>query len=115
MDARSGGAARRHLFVYYKVPADAVPNAAAAAQRAQQRLADRHPGLQAALLQRPEPGADDTRTVMETYDADPAHWPEGITRALQAEIETVMREALAPWLAASARHLEVFIDLPCAS
>jgi hypothetical protein len=91
----------RELYVYWKAPAahaDAVPTEVGPVLHALMRS---HPGLQARLLRRADPGGDRV-TWMETYTA-----PSGVTPALQAQIEA----ALAPLLArlqAGPRHTEVF-------
>ncbi len=54
------------LYVYYKVPEAALAETAAAARQVQAALCAAHPGLQAALLRRPELRDGDV-TLMETY------------------------------------------------
>lgn len=54
------------VYVYYKVPADALGAVLAAARGLQARLAAQCPGLQCSLLRRPEL-RDGQVTVMETY------------------------------------------------
>ncbi|WP_280150320.1 DUF4936 family protein [Piscinibacter sp. XHJ-5] len=100
----------RELFIYYRIPSAAADEALAAALALQARLRQRHPGLTARLLRRPD-DANEQQTWMETYaylrDTEPA----GVTSALEAEIADEAR-VLAPFIA-GARHTEVFI--PCAS
>ncbi len=107
----------RRLFIYYRVAAPDRESAVRAAQAAQRSLCQQFAGLHAQLLQRPQatPGAD--LTLMETYAMDAQARPEGIDAGLEAGIEAAMRIALAPWVAADARHVEVFVDLDpaCAS
>jgi len=104
----------RELFIYYRVHLQAVPAAKTAVAAMQERLRQRHPGLNARLMCRAEadtaPGATPTQTWMETYAIDPMTHPAGITRELQAEIDTEAR-VLAVWID-GARHTEAF--LPCA-
>lgn len=95
-------------FVYYRVAQADLPQAVAAARRAQQALAARHPGLATELMQRPASDAPDQLTLLETYR--PAAGPTGLD-ALRGEVERQMAEALAPWLRGP-RRAEVFE--PCA-
>ena len=104
---RSG---RRCLFIYYRLAERALPDACGAVRRAQQALCERHPGLTAELLQRPQASADGWRTVMETYVMDAAREPEGIDAALGSAIEAEIQAVLRPWLAGP-RHVEAFTDL----
>ncbi|HEY2925927.1 DUF4936 family protein [Piscinibacter sp.] len=101
----------RELFIYYRIP---VTNAAAARMRVdafQARLRDRHRGLVTRLMRRPD-ATNNQQTWMETYSFERPRQPgDGVTPALQAEIET---EALClAGLVDGERHAEVFI--PCAS
>ena len=102
----------RELFIYYRIP---VTNAAAARTRVdafQARLRDRHHGLVTRLLRRPD-ATNNQQTWMEAYSFErpPMQPCDGVTPALQAEIET---EALClAGLIDGERHAEVFI--PCAS
>ena len=93
----------RSLYVYYRIDAASVAEAAAAVQAFQARLGESHPALQAALLRRPG-DQDGQVTLMETYAM-----PGGITDALQARIDEAAA-CLAPWLR-GARHTEVFEPL----
>ncbi|CAG1015844.1 hypothetical protein BURC_01072 [Burkholderiaceae bacterium] len=100
----------RELFIYYRIEVAGAASALAAAQAFQQRLRDRHPGLTARLLRRPDDPtahANDTQTWMEIYSFDDA----GICAALQADIESEAA-ALATFMRGT-RHTEVFV--PCAS
>lgn len=93
----------RTLYVYYRVDAASLADAAAAVQGFQARLCHAHPGLEAALLRRPgEP--DGQTTLMETYAM-----PGGVDEALQARIDEAAT-ALAAWQR-GARHTEVFEPL----
>jgi hypothetical protein len=94
----------RSLYVYYRIDASNLDDAAAAVRGFQARLCQGRPALQAALLRRP--GEQDGQvTLMETYAA-----PGGVSGALQARIDEAAR-CLAPWLR-GARHTEVFEPLP---
>ncbi len=93
----------RSLYVYYRVDAAGVADAASAVRTFQSRLGESHPELQAALLRRP--GEQDGQvTLMETYAM-----PGGISGALQARIDEAAA-CLAPWLRGT-RHTEVFEPL----
>jgi hypothetical protein len=92
------------LYVYYRIDAamlDAVRDAVLAMQAAL-RLA--HPGLETALLRRPE-AADGELTLMETYAA-----AGGIDGTLQARIEAAAGAALEGRLRGP-RHVERFEPL----
>jgi hypothetical protein len=95
------GPGGRRLFVYYRVATDQVPAAVAAVRELQAALRAHHPGLDAALLRRPEL-REGTATLMETYAA-----AGGVDGALAAEIE---RRAAAAGLP-QPRHAEVFEPL----
>jgi hypothetical protein len=101
---------RRRLFIYYRVDAAHAQHAMAAAARAQSALIERHEGLQAMLLRRPET-SDAQITLMETYARNAASEPHGVDERLQAEIEQMLAHALAGFIAGE-RHAEVFE--PCA-
>lgn len=103
-------AGRLRLFIYYRLAEAQVSAAAAAVRQAQQALCERHPGLTAGLLQRPEPSPAGDRTLMETYVVEAGARPQGVDAALQAEIESSLRPALHPWLGEGARHSELFED-----
>ena len=95
----------RELFIYYRIPRAMAGAALDAALALQGRLRQRHPGLTARLLRRPDE-SNDQQTWMETYAL-----PTGVTPALEAEIA---REALVlAGFIAGVRHTEVFV--PCAS
>lgn len=90
----------RELYVYWKAPRGAVVvselNAALGA------LMQRHPGLQARLLRRPDDG-DPMPTWMEVYSA-----PGTIINAvLVTEIDAELTPRLESF-GAGARHIEVF-------
>lgn len=103
------------LYVYYRVPAARLPEATAGVHAMQQMLRQRHPGLQAALLQRTDvaagtdaDAADKTAdiTLMETYAT-----PGGLDDAFSAELDA----AVSTWMAACGagpRHVERFARLP---
>jgi hypothetical protein len=94
----------RSLYVYYRIDAASVGDAAAAVRGFQAELREAHPALQAALLRRP--GEQDGQvTLMETYAT-----PGGVSDSLQRRIDEAAR-CLAPWLR-GARHTEVFEPLP---
>ena len=93
----------RSLYVYYRIDAAKVAEAAAAVRGFQGRLRESHPALQAALLRRP--GEQDGQvTLMETYAL-----PGGIDDGLQARIDEAAA-CLSPWQR-GARHTEVFEPL----
>jgi hypothetical protein len=94
------------LFIYYRArPADAA--ALQAGMLAwHTNLQARHPGLQARLLRRPEP-ADGWHTWMEIYALPQS--PDGISTALQSDIEDAAVQLLARWQT-SPRHVEVFVS-----
>jgi hypothetical protein len=101
----------RELFIYYRVAVPGASRALTMAQEMQRRLRERHPGLTARLLRRPDEPRDptnDQQTWMEIYSF---HDANGVSFALQAEVEAEAA-ALEPFII-GARHTEVFI--PCAS
>jgi hypothetical protein len=100
----------RELFIYYRIPVAKVDEALAAVHAFQARLRERHPGLSARLLCRPEP-EDSLQTWMETYAFDPLLNAAGITPDCQADIDSEAR-CLAE-LIAGTRHIEAFVA--CAS
>ena len=100
----------RELFIYYRIPVAKVDEALAAVHAFQARLRERHPGLNARLLCRPEP-EDSLHTWMEIYAFDPTLNAAGITAACQSDIESEAH-CLAE-LIAGARHIESFVA--CAS
>lgn len=108
----------RQLFVYYRVRSADTPGVLTAVSGLQTDLRQRHPGLLTQLLRRPEE-QDGCQTWMEAYavtSAEPSPedtQPQGITPALQAQIEA-SAAVLAPLLA-GARHVEVFESLTAAS
>lgn len=102
----------RELFIYYRIRADGAQEALAAAHGLQARLRERHPGLTARLMRRPdEPHPH--QTWMEIYAFDP-HAEDardaGVTPQIEAEI-AAEAAVLTPFLAGP-RHTEVFV--PCA-
>jgi uncharacterized iron-regulated membrane protein len=100
----------RELFIYYRIPVADAAAARTLVDAFQARLRQRHPGLSARLLRRPDE-RDKQQTWMETYSFDSSVQVHGVTPELQAEIETQAR-ALGHLIAGD-RHTEVFI--PCAS
>lgn len=106
---------RRRLFIYYRLDDAAVAAACQAVRHAQQALCSRHPGLHAELLQSPASSSTGERTLMETYEMEARAQAAGVDETLQAAIEAAVSGALRPWLAPAQRHLEVFVDTPCAS
>ncbi|HET9645586.1 MAG TPA: DUF4936 family protein [Burkholderiaceae bacterium] len=100
----------RQLFVYYRVNEAQLCAARCAIQAAQQSLRVSTAGLVAKLLERPDPAPDGRRTLMETY-ALPGR---DVDTELQQRIEATMIEASWRWIDGE-RHVEVFIDSPCAS
>jgi len=94
------GTAGLQLYVYYRLPHAALAAAAAAARGLQAELAAAWPGLDCALLRRPE-AADGQLTLMEVYRGVPA---PGFEAALQAAA------ARRPALPAQ-RHVERFVPL----
>lgn len=97
------------LFIYYRCRSADTAAVGAAAAAMQRRLCSEVPGLEARLLRRPAPAADDTVTWMETYRLVT---PAGAADAgWQARVQAAAAQALAPWVVGE-RHLEVFE--PCA-
>jgi hypothetical protein len=99
----------RELFIYYRIPVDAAPAAREAVEAMQAALCQRHPGLSARLLRRPDE-QDLQQTWMEIYAMHGA--ASGVTPRVEADIAQAAAAALAPF-AAGSRHTEVFV--PCAS
>ena len=96
----------RELFIYYRIQLDQLIAARAAVVAMLAELMAAHAHLQARLLHRPQ-AVDGPQTWMETYATDPVHCPDGITTALQSEIES-RAARLAPFIQ-GARHVEVFV------
>ena len=96
----------RELFIYYQIPVTQAVAARAQVDAFQARLRQRHPGLVTRLLRRPEP-RDSQQTWMEIYSFDRAVSTQGISPALQAEIEAEA-SCLADTVHGT-RHTEVFI------
>jgi len=101
----------RELFIYYRMPPDAAHAAREAVEAMQDRLRQRHPGLTARLLRRPDE-KDQEQTWMEIYAMEPGGTTGGVTPQIQADIAQAAAAALAPF-ATGVRHAEVFV--PCAS
>jgi hypothetical protein len=96
-------ASPRTLFVYYKVPSDqrGVYKAQALSEMAQR--AQKHEGLQAQLLQRPEVSAEGLETWMEIY----SHADQGVDEALEQALRQSFSDSHLPFK----RMVEVFIPL----
>ena len=93
------------VFVYYRVAEDRADAVRALVSDMQADLRQRHPGLDARLLRRPEADGG-VWTWMETYA-----WPQclqGVTREIQSEIEAAARVGGLAALLEGARHGEVF-------
>ena len=102
-DAAPGASQGCQLFVYYRVAAPDLDACVRTVRTLQAGLAQSHPGLCGALLQRPEADpATGQRTLMEIYES-----PGGIDAALQAQIAQAADALLAPWFIGP-RHVEVF-------
>ena len=99
------------LFIYYRIPVACASAALDTALALQARLRQRHPGLTARLLRRPDEQLHGQQTWMEIYAFDPHSQAAGVTPQLEAEIASEAA-SLAPFIAGT-RHTEVFI--PCAS
>jgi hypothetical protein len=99
----------RELFIYYRSPQDEAGRLVALVQDFQARLTERHPGLAARLMCRPDV-VDGVRTWMETYSMNAAISPDGISAALAQEIED--QAACLAACRIGTRHVEVFA--PCA-
>jgi hypothetical protein len=93
----------RALYIYYRIDAARLAEAASTVHAFQALLRHAHPPLQAALLRRPGEHEGQV-TLMETYAM-----PGGIDDALQSKIDSAAT-ALAPWQR-GARHTEVFEPL----
>jgi hypothetical protein len=104
--SRNERSGRRRVYVYYRVDAAQADAAIAAARRAQVLLRERHVGLRADLMRRPET-TDGHVTLMEAYARDAAVSPDGIDAALLRDIEAEVAPATASWMV-GARHVEVF-------
>ncbi|MFN0001031.1 MAG: DUF4936 family protein [Burkholderiaceae bacterium] len=90
------------LFVYYKVaPVDHAPWRARV-EGFQEQLSQAWPGLQAELMQRPEPSAEAMETWMEIY-----RHPHGVDEQMQAAIAQLALDLDLP----GKRAVEVFIPL----
>lgn len=99
-------AARRELYVYFRVAPSSWRDAVAAVHAQQRRLCSEHTGLSARVLRRPgEAGA--SVTLMEVYACGGR--PGGIDAALEARIAQAAG-ALQPWLIGD-RHVEPFDSL----
>jgi hypothetical protein len=91
------------LFIYWHLAQlQQADEALGKAQRLQQRLIARLPGLQARLYRRSDEAAGKV-TVMETYSL-----PGGLGPEQQALIEQMGDEALARWCSGRRRHVERF-------
>jgi hypothetical protein len=97
----------RSWFVYYQVHCNDEEHVVAAVQQQQQQLQQRHAGLSAALMRRPE-RVDERITLMEIYTTGA---PSGDDPALLRDIESAQMAVLQGRLH-GVRHVEAF--LPCA-
>jgi hypothetical protein len=104
--SRSDVPGRRRVYVYYRVDAAQAGAAIAAARRALALLCERHVGLRADLMRRPEAN-DGHVTLMEAYARDAVVSADGIDPALLRDIEAEVAPATAAWTV-GARHAEVF-------
>jgi hypothetical protein len=91
----------RH-YVYYRVPAAALPAAVDAATAMQTSLRQRFPGLSTALLRRPEVTAE-RATLMEVYALSGRELDAEIAAAIEAQATAV----LSRWTEGQ-RHVETF-------
>ena len=92
---------RRH-YVYYRIPAAALPEVVHAVKLMQGRLRSRYPGLLTALLRRPEVTAEQL-TLMEVYSLFGSDLHGDVATA----IEALASAALARWTDGP-RHVETF-------
>ena len=100
----------RELYVYYRVPADAVTRTEREVRALQADLRKAHPELRARWLRRPaEP--DVPQTWMEVYATDPSFAPDGVNADLEQAIVTSAARCLTG--IEGPRHVEVFFA--CAS
>lgn len=96
----------RELFIYYRSRAERSAEVAERIHAFQAGLCRRHPALRARVLRRPE-SRDGWQTWMEIYSTDTMHGPDGVSAALQQDIEAqaeVLRDCIE-----GGRHTEVFI------
>ena len=93
------------LYVYYRVRADDVASAVAAALAMQCGLQTALPGLNCTLSRRTDDERE-LRTLMETYDH-----AGGVTVEQRRTIEDAARSQLGAWIVGE-RHVEAFE--PCA-
>lgn len=97
----SGG----ELYIYWHCDRARAGPAIAAAQALQAALRDRHPGLQARVLQRADEAPPGDRiTLMEIYAR-----PGGLDAATRDALRSATAQALATW-ADGPRHVEIFED-----
>jgi Domain of unknown function (DUF4936) len=100
----------RELYIYYRVDEFNAAAARAAVTLLHESLRARHPALSARLLRR----IDSTlgrETWMETYSTDPLQHADGVSNAMQSDIEA--GAATLTRLIEGPRHTEVFFT--CAS
>ena len=92
----------RRLYVYYRVPADALAEAVSAVRAMQAGLRAARPGWHTDLLRRPFGAGDADVTLMETYSAAGGIDADG-QRAIAAAAADLPGAA-----GRAARHVEVF-------
>ena len=100
----------RELFIYYRISVTDAAAARTLVDAFQARLRERHPGLTARLLCRPDE-LENQQTWMETYSFDPTIHAGGVSPELQVEIEMQARDL--SHVVTGIRHTEVFVS--CAS
>lgn len=104
------------LYVYYRLPASALPQALAELQVAHAALRDRWPALSSRCLQR-APTCHDNRVAQSAQECDEIltlmeiHHQSGGLDAASVDRICAM---LSPWPTARVgdRHVEVFVALP---
>jgi hypothetical protein len=97
--------AARELYVYFHAPADRASEINAAVREMQQRLGSSFPGLEVALLRRPDDGSG-RHTWMEIYA-----WAGGrVDRSTDDAFRQMLASETVGWqhLLDGQRHLEVF-------
>lgn len=95
----------RTLFIYYRIAVTRAVPALQAVQEMQARLRERHAGLKAELLRRPEE-KDGMQTWLEIY----SH-AGGVSPELEAEIAQAAEPVRQDWIQGP-RYVEAFV--PCA-
>jgi hypothetical protein len=100
----------RELYIYYRVDQENAAAAHAAVAVLHESLRARHPAVRARLLIRIDT-THGSETWMETYSTDPLRYADGISIAMQSDIEA--GAARLARLIQGPRHTEVFFT--CAS